>query len=399
MTIVTLGEVGALHWLSFKYGMAADDFLQYQSPQEGARIMEKYFIIFVLTISQSSEGNLQSNLGTFSTGFRHVVHLIRPTLIHNPTSICVPLLQQSLGPPLRHIGRIHPAARLAAESSSVATGRDAVNIGDIDTVTRVELERGLGAEDLEVDACARMVRSQVDAERGVAGVDWYLARLGSEGEAVVDARTRGRKMKGLGRVKFEWGGPASRDGDVVDGEVLVRREGDISALNSRAAREVEVGVVGHVDSRLLAVDELSLVVHGQDQNLLARVIGDGARGVYNLDLDGTRESLIPILAHEGELDALPALKARDAGDLTLAHGLGPRPDALTPAFEATMEGVALVVIGKRPGLAAEIVDAGIANTVRHAADGLAEVRAVVLFVLLLCLESLDDVDAVDLEGL
>lgn len=330
------------------------------------------------------------------------INLVRPALVHYSTTVRLPLLEQSLAAPLGHISSIHPPTRLAAEPCAVPPRGQAIDGGHVDAFARVELEGGLGAQDLQVDAGARVVGGEVHDEGGGARVDGDGGRVGGEGEAVVDVGLGGGQLEGLGGVELVGGGPACGDGDVVNGQVLVGGEGDGGALDGRggAAREVEVGVVGHVDGRLVSTtNKLSLIVHAQHDNLLAPLLHN-PRCVHNLSLHRPRKALIPILAHQRILDALPALQARDAGDLPLADGFGPVPDALAPALDAAVQGVAAVVVDEGVGLAAvEGVDLGAADAVGDAADRLAKVGAVVLFVLLLGVEALDDVEAFDLEGL
>lgn len=159
-------------------------------------------------------------------------------------------------------------------------------------------------------------------------------------------------------------------------------------------------VVGHVnDSLISAANQLGLVLDAKDVGSLAVDLLRGGR-VDDLDVDGTREAFLTILAPQSELDALTTLQSVEAGNVTDTNGLGTVPDLLAPADVATMQVVCAVVRGQGVRLAAvEGVDLGATDAVGNAANGLAKVGAVVALILGGRGEALDNVDATDLDGL
>lgn len=151
-------------------------------------------------------------------------------------------------------------------------------------------------------------------------------------------------------------------------------------------------MIRHIDDRLVrAAHQLRLILDPQNNNLLAvlRLLADG---IDDARLNGAGETLIAVRAHEGELYALPAVDLTDSGDRSDPDGRRAIPDLLSPADDAAVEVVGPVVGCEGVRLAAvEAVELGALDAVRYAADGLAEERVVVLFVLGLLGEALDDV--------
>lgn len=158
------------------------------------------------------------------------------------------LLQNNLIPPLRHIHRIHIPARLHTESAPRASRRDldtpilSFDLRDIDELPRVELERGLRAQDVEVDLGVWVVCGDELRERRGARVEGHGGLGGVGDEAVVDLGLSGAEREGLIRGYACEGGSLRGGGDstVVEEEVGVGGEGDFGAGDGREAREVEV---------------------------------------------------------------------------------------------------------------------------------------------------------------
>lgn len=281
-----------------------------------------------------------------------------------------------------------------------ATGGGTLNLGDVDTAAIVDLEGRLGAVDLQMDARLGVVGGEVADEGLGTGVDRDRGRIGVDDEGMVNDSLLGAQGEGLAGVDGAEGSrAASGDGLVVDGEVLVCVEGQDGAFDGGITGEVEVRVVGQVDDGLVSTtDQLGLVLDAQDDGLLAVNILS-ASGVDNLGLDSARVALIAVLADDGELNALAALEALNTGNLPGANRLGSVPDALAPAVAAAVETVGALVGDEGVRLAVDVVELGALDTIGDTADGLAEVGAVVLDVLVLGGEALYDVGAVDDEGL
>lgn len=147
-----------------------------------------------------------------------------PRLVHNARTIRLPLLQQRLALPLRDVKRIDVAAGLDAEAAARGPGGGAAHCGDVDVLARVELERGLGAVDLEVDPRGRVVRGDEARQGLAAGVE----RDGGGGRVVEDEDVvyvwlRGAQRERLLALKRGVGGWLGRgwDAAVVEGEVGV----------------------------------------------------------------------------------------------------------------------------------------------------------------------------------
>lgn len=331
--------------------------------------------------------------------------LVGPPLVHDPRPIRLALLHQTHALPLRHIRRIHPPSRLTAEPAPLAPGGHIPHGVHINPMARVELERGLRAGHLEMQLRVRVVRVQVHAQGLLARVQRDGLGVGDHGEAVVHvgAGVGAREDELLGGVEARVGRGTTRgDGGGVDGKVLVRGEGDLGAsegLEVRSAGEVEVGVVGQVDGRLVcAIYELGFVVDAQHIHILA-VLLLGTSCVHNLGLHRARETLLTIPIRQSELNALATLKTLNTWDLPGTDWLRTLPDTLSPSRLSAVQGVAAVVVEQRPVLAVDAQQLGARDAVGYATDRLAEVGLVVGGVLLLGVEALDDVGAVDEECL
>lgn len=254
--------------------------------------------------------------------------------------------------------------------------------------------------DFEVDAGASVVSLDVELEGLASGVKGHGGRLLVEDEAVVDVgllRTEGEGL--VGGDAGEGLDLARGDEVVADGEVVGCGEGHLCVGDGLLSAGVEVRVVGHVNDGLIsAIDQLGLVLHGENSSFLA-VDLLRTRGVSDGNLNSTGISLLAILAGERKGNALAALKAVYTGNLTGANRLGAVPDAAAPANLAAVEVVLSVIGGESDLLAIEAIDAGALDAVGDSADGYAKVRVVVLLIVFLRGEALDDVDAVDDEGL
>lgn len=149
-----------------------------------------------------------------------------PRLVHDTRAVCLALLQQRLGLPLRHVERIDITARFDAEAAPRLPRGGASHGGHIDVLAGVELERGLCAVDLEVDAGRRVVGGDEPRQGPGAGVERDGGGGGGvlvEDEAVVDVGLGGAQREGLLALELGVGGRLGRRGDaaVVDGEVRV----------------------------------------------------------------------------------------------------------------------------------------------------------------------------------
>lgn len=150
--------------------------------------------------------------------------LLLPRLVHNTCAVRLPLLQQRLALPLRDVERVDITTRLDAESAPRGPRRSTAHGGDVDVLARVELERGLGAVDLEVDARGRVVGGDETRQGPGAGVEGHGGGGGLvEDEAVVDVGLCGAQGEGLLALDPGVGGWLGRGGDaaVVEGEVGV----------------------------------------------------------------------------------------------------------------------------------------------------------------------------------
>lgn len=99
--------------------------------------------------------------------------LLLPRLVHNTCAVRLPLLQQRLALPLRDVERVDVTTRLDAEPAPRGPCSGAAHGGDIDVLARVELEGGLGAVDLEVDARGRVVGGDEPRQGSRAGVEGH----------------------------------------------------------------------------------------------------------------------------------------------------------------------------------------------------------------------------------
>lgn len=168
-------------------------------------------------VPETTRCNLQTRCPKLS-------HLLLPSLVHNACPICLPLLQQRLALPLRHVERINVPTRLNAEAAARRPRRGAAHGRHVDVLARVELVGRLGAVDLQVDAGGRVAGGDEPREGPAAGVEGHGGRGGVvDDEAVVHVRLGGAQREGLlaldPRVGRRLG--RGRDAAVVDGEVGV----------------------------------------------------------------------------------------------------------------------------------------------------------------------------------
>ena len=164
-----------------------------------------------------------------------------PAPVDSLAAISLPLLQRNHRPPLLLVDRVDISAGLDAHAAPGAPGRQAIHLRHVDEGTCVELECGLGAEGLEVDLGVGVVEGDELVEGLRACVQLDAARVVVDDEAVV--RLGGFGAQGELFVGVEFGvrfDGACGDGVVVDDLVQVAGEGHLSALDCRAARDVEV---------------------------------------------------------------------------------------------------------------------------------------------------------------
>lgn len=81
----------------------------------------------------------------------------RPTLINSLRAVLLALLENHLVPVLRNVDCIDVTAGLDAETRAWFPGRNAIDFGNINEVTCVELEGRLGGGDFEVNLAVGMV--------------------------------------------------------------------------------------------------------------------------------------------------------------------------------------------------------------------------------------------------
>lgn len=156
--------------------------------------------------------------------FPSLTLLLLPSLVHNTRAVRLPLLQQRLALPLRDVERIDITTGLDAEPAPRGPSSGAAHGGDVDVLARVELEGGLGAIDLEVDARGRVVGGDETRQGPGAGVEGHGGGGGFvEDEAVIDVWLGGAQGEGLLALDPGVGGWLGRGGDaaVVEGEVGV----------------------------------------------------------------------------------------------------------------------------------------------------------------------------------
>jgi hypothetical protein len=336
-------------------------------------------------------------------------------------------LQDNLGLPLIYVHGVHETTRLNAETTSRTTSRHVLDSRNVDVLARVELERGLRAENLEVNAIVRVVCRDQLGQRLRSGIQRHRAGGGSrvDHKAVINVGLYGSQRERLVRSNLgENSRSGSRDARVINGKIRGRAELSNGSFYGGLAREIKVSanslagslppddsspcppwehdirVVRHVDDSLLGTaHELRLVLEGQDRGLLAiDLLCTGRIGDLYQHL--AREALLAVGTPERELDALAAFKTLEAGDLAHTYGCGALPDLLAPSYDTAVQVVGSIVGRELVRLAVvERVDLGVLDAVGDPSDRLAEVGCVVRNVQLLCGEALHNVCAVDGEGL
>lgn len=251
----------------------------------------------------------------------------------------------------------------------------------------------------------------MDAGLGVVGSDvgqqWLRASVDGDacwvcggGEAVVEAGASGTKSELLGGVEV---GPRSWsscwDALGIDGEVVGGWECHNRAIDSLISREVEVRVIGHVDGSFISTaNQVCLIFDAQyDDFLSVNLLSTGR--VSGCNVNSARKAFIAIFTMEGELDTFATSQAIDSRNLTNSHRLRSIPHLLAPTCLAAVERVALQVGRERPSLAVQVVDFGAMDAIGNSSDCSPEEGAVVLGVQLFGGEAIDDVEALDLEGL
>jgi hypothetical protein len=164
-----------------------------------------------------------------------------PAPVDSLAAVSLTLLQRNHRPPLLLVDRVDISAGLDAHAAPGAPGRQAVHLRHVDERTRVELERGLGAEGLEVDLGVGVVEADELVEGLRAGVQLDAARVVVDDEAVVRLGGFGAQGELFVGVEFGVGFDGTcGDGVVVDDLVEVAGESHACAFDRRAAGDVEV---------------------------------------------------------------------------------------------------------------------------------------------------------------
>lgn len=95
----------------------------------------------------------------------YMVSLVRPRLVYNSGAIRLAPFQHGHALPVRNIDSIHPSARLAAKGASPSLCRSSLDSRHTCKVPSVKLERGLGAQDFQMDPSLGMMRCQITDKR------------------------------------------------------------------------------------------------------------------------------------------------------------------------------------------------------------------------------------------
>ena len=162
----------------------------------------------------------------------YVTRLLLPRAVHDAAAVRLALLQQHLALPLVPVARVAPPTGFDAEAAAGTARGHAGHLGHVDVLARVELERGLGAEDLEVDLGLGVLGANELGQRRSAGVNGDVVGRLVDDEAVVDIRLLRAQGKRLVALQLaERRRAAGRDATVIDGQVAVRGEGDNGALD------------------------------------------------------------------------------------------------------------------------------------------------------------------------
>ena len=251
-----------------------------------------------------------------------------------------------------------------------------------------------------MDSGLGVVSGEVGEQWLSTSIDGYACWVCGGGEAVVETWTSCTESKFLGGIEVgpcSWS--SSWDALGIDGEIVSGWECHNRAVDGFVSREVEVGVVSHVDGSFISTtNQLSLIFDAQNDDFLSINLLS-TRCISGCNINSARETFISILTMERELDTFATLQAIDSRNLTDSHGLRSIPHLLAPANLATVQGIALQVGKERPRLAVQIINFGAMDAVRDSSDCSSEERAVMLGVQLFGGEAIDDVDALDLEGL
>lgn len=174
--------------------------------------------------------------------------LLLPRLVDDLRAIDLPLLQQSHLAPFRHVGRVDVATGFHAETSPLASRRQAVDGGHVDADARVELEGRFGAVDLEMELAVGVVELAEESQRLGPRVQRHPGRVGLDQETVVDVGLVRPQHKGLiGLDLLVRTDVAMRDPGVVQREALIGRQLRNGACDGRAPGDVEVAA--HVEVR------------------------------------------------------------------------------------------------------------------------------------------------------
>ena len=318
-----------------------------------------------------------------------------PRLVHYGAAIGLPLPQHDHPPPIRFVDSVHEPTGFNAEAREGPPGRVAVNGGHVGAGAGVELEGGLGAVHLQVDARARMLKLSQEAQGPGARVQRDGGDVLVHDEDVVEGGVVGPDGKRLGDAAGEGLDGAGGDAGLVEGQVLRGYEAGGGAGDGGVTAEVEVAVVGQVDDGLGAavvvavVDEFGLILDGED-GAGGALDGLFAAGVEDLEVDGAGESGLEVRGPVGVEEGVVAVAAHPGGALEVATA---------PAATATVEGVGGVVGFELVAATVEVLDDAVLDAVGDATDGGTEPGGVVSGVEVFIGEPKDEVLAVDVEFL
>lgn len=144
---------------------------------------------------------------------RQNLRLPRPIQILTPKHLSLP--QHRHPTPSLIIHRINIPTRFNTEPRALASSRRALDSGDIDILSSVELESGFGGVDLEMHAGVWVGEFGEELERLAAGVEGYFGGIGFGYEDVVDVWFGGLENEGGGYVAGEFGYLAEGNSRVV----------------------------------------------------------------------------------------------------------------------------------------------------------------------------------------
>lgn len=164
-----------------------------------------------------------------------------PSLVHVLCSVCLTFLEQHLISPCWNIDGINVATGFDTYSCSRPSCWCMVCCRYIDVFPRVELERRLSTEDLEVEAGVGMRKGDLLLKTAASGIDGNFGVLWIENETVINirlCRTQGELF-----ICFDPREISNRPSrDVVWIRFLVLRctENNLCSLNCRCIAEGEV---------------------------------------------------------------------------------------------------------------------------------------------------------------